>query len=66
MTPVLAVLQLSDSFADQWARLAATAGASVRCGRSLAGLGSLDDACGLELMRNVVELYGKVRAAAQP
>jgi anthranilate synthase len=26
---------------------------------------SLDDACGLQLMRNVVELYGRVRAVAQ-
>ena len=55
MTPVLAVLQLSDSFADQWARLAATAGASVRCGRSLAELGSLDDACGLLVAAGGVE-----------
>jgi DNA-binding NtrC family response regulator len=55
MNPVLAVLQLSDSFADQWARLAATAGASVRCGRSLAELGSLDDACGLLVAAGGVE-----------
>ena len=47
MTPTLAVLQLSDSFADQWTKLAASAGASVHLARSLAELGSLASACGL-------------------
>jgi DNA-binding NtrC family response regulator len=55
MTPVLAVLQLSDSFADQWARLAATAGAEVRRGGSLAELGSLAEVCGLLVAAGGVE-----------
>ena len=66
MTPVLAVLQLSDSFADQWARLAATAGAGIRCGGSLAELGSLADACGLLVAAGGVEAdaFGVLQEAA--
>jgi DNA-binding NtrC family response regulator len=54
--PVLAVLQLSDSFADQWARLAATAGTTVRCGGSVAELGRLPDACGILVAAGGVEV----------
>ncbi|MET0400227.1 MAG: sigma-54 dependent transcriptional regulator [Longimicrobiaceae bacterium] len=66
MTPIVAVLQMSDSFVDLWARLAATAGADVRRGRSLAEVGSLADACGLLVAAGGVEAdaFGVLQEAA--
>ena len=43
MTPVLAVLALSDSFSELWAKLATSCGASLRLARSLEELDPLDE-----------------------
>lgn len=65
MKPVLAVLQLSDSFGDQWTRLAATAGAEVRCVGSAAALASATGVCGLLVAAGGVEAdaFAVLRAA---
>lgn len=43
MTPVLAVLALSDSFSELWAKLATSCGASLRLARTLEELNPLDE-----------------------
>jgi len=55
MTPTLVVLKLSDSFEDQWSRLAATTGADVRFVASAAELECPGDACGLLVAAGGVE-----------
>lgn len=55
MTPVLAVLQLSDSFGEQWEKLAASAGAAVRPVTSPVEPEALASTCGLLIAAGGVE-----------